>query len=609
MRFSTTCTFLLLASVALVSMTTASTQMPFDAVYNESPNAAFGDLPRIELPLEESDDATLQANSGYVESMIAAQNGKHVLLTHRDFPHMSLRIKRTGTKKASVSQMQDDPAASPLYNTSDPDAFCDPTVTSWSGYVDMIDGKSLFFYFFESRDNPDKDPVLLWLTGGPGCSSSLGLFMELGPCFIPERGGKVSHGPPINGTKWNPYSWNSHASIFFLDQPVEVGYSYSRYGLHTYNADQGAKDLYAFLRIFFSSFDRFQENEFVITGESYAGRYIPRYASEIVDRNHDISYAALRKDKKPKKGELINLKKVAIGNGLTDIAVQVPKYYDFVCTRAGGLEPVLDISTCKSMLTWKERCIKLYQEVCIDTWDPEQCAAVHDTCSAKLSDPYMDTGRNPYNAKDLCKVGYSPNLCYAVTEDIRNYLDREDVRELVGAEPISKIGEFKSCNTDVARGFEADHDATINNADYVAGLLERNVDVLIYVGKLDWICNWVGNKAWVDTFSWSDSETFHKADEYTWRVDGKQAGKTRKGGGLTWATVEEAGHMVSLAHSHHLLHTYLTHPPRHYRCLTISQRWRLLCSTASLTAISSRRQMSTIQAPSSVMIDQMCGDA
>lgn len=96
--------------------------------------------------------------------------------------------------------------------------------------VDTIDGKSLFFYFFESRDNPSKDPVLLWLTGGPGCSSSLGLFMELGPCSIPSRGGKLSEGPPINGTVWNPYSWNNGASIFFLDQPVDVGYSYSRYG-------------------------------------------------------------------------------------------------------------------------------------------------------------------------------------------------------------------------------------------------------------------------------------------------------------------------------------------------------------------------------------------
>lgn len=112
----------------------------------------------------------------------------------------------------------------------------------------------------------------MWLTGGPGCSSSLGLFMELGPCLVPENGGIVREGPPINGTVWNPYSWNNKANVFFLDQPVDVGYSYSRYGLHTYDSDTGAKDVYVFLRIFFGAFTKFQKNDFVITGESYAGR-------------------------------------------------------------------------------------------------------------------------------------------------------------------------------------------------------------------------------------------------------------------------------------------------------------------------------------------------
>ena len=51
----------------------------------------------------------------------------------------------------------------------------------YTGYLDIAQGaKHLFFYFFESRSNPDKDPVVFWTNGGPGCSSSIGLFMELG---------------------------------------------------------------------------------------------------------------------------------------------------------------------------------------------------------------------------------------------------------------------------------------------------------------------------------------------------------------------------------------------------------------------------------------------
>ena len=72
--------------------------------------------------------------------------------------------------------------------------WCDPSVRSYSGFLDAGDGRDLFFYFFESRSKPEEDPVVMWINGeslkvmvarsigGPGCSSSLGLFMELGTC-------------------------------------------------------------------------------------------------------------------------------------------------------------------------------------------------------------------------------------------------------------------------------------------------------------------------------------------------------------------------------------------------------------------------------------------
>lgn len=50
---------------------------------------------------------------------------------------------------------------------------------AFTGYID-IQARHLFFYFFESRSDPDKDDVIFWTNGGPGCSSSVGLFMELG---------------------------------------------------------------------------------------------------------------------------------------------------------------------------------------------------------------------------------------------------------------------------------------------------------------------------------------------------------------------------------------------------------------------------------------------
>ena len=51
---------------------------------------------------------------------------------------------------------------------------------AYTGYIDVSPARHLFFYFFESRRDPDTDDVVFWTNGGPGGSSSLGLFMELG---------------------------------------------------------------------------------------------------------------------------------------------------------------------------------------------------------------------------------------------------------------------------------------------------------------------------------------------------------------------------------------------------------------------------------------------
>ncbi|KAG0811040.1 hypothetical protein G6F40_006629 [Rhizopus arrhizus] len=122
-------------------------------------------------------------------------------------------------------------------------SLCDPDVKQISGYLDVDDDKHFFFWFFESRDKPKEDPLVLWLNGGPGCSSLTGLFMELGPCTVNLEG---------TNTVLNKYSWNEKANVIFLDQPLNVGYSYGSGGATNTNA--AAKDVYAFLQLFFKQF-------------------------------------------------------------------------------------------------------------------------------------------------------------------------------------------------------------------------------------------------------------------------------------------------------------------------------------------------------------------
>lgn len=124
------------------------------------------------------------------------------------------------------------------------DGWCDPDVRSWTGYLDVTDDKSLFFYFFESRNKPKEDPVLMWINGGPGCSSSMGLFMELGPCAVADGEPKS-----VNDTKVNPWSWNKEANVFFLDEPVGVGFSTFRHGQMVDTAEKAGQDVAAFVEI------------------------------------------------------------------------------------------------------------------------------------------------------------------------------------------------------------------------------------------------------------------------------------------------------------------------------------------------------------------------
>ena len=61
----------------------------------------------------------------------------------------------------------------------------------------------------EAHNAPDTAPVVLWQTGGPGCSSLLAAFTENGPCLVPETG------PNAGKAVVNPYAWNTNATMIW----------------------------------------------------------------------------------------------------------------------------------------------------------------------------------------------------------------------------------------------------------------------------------------------------------------------------------------------------------------------------------------------------------
>ncbi|MQL71977.1 hypothetical protein Taro_004290, partial [Colocasia esculenta] len=187
----------------------------------------------------------------------------------------------------------------------------------YGGYVTVNEqaGRALYYYFAEAPDAASK-PLLLWLNGGPGCSSiGYGAMEELGPFRV------MSDGKTLFS---NPYSWNQVANVLFLESPAGVGFSYSNttddYALS--GDARTAEDAYVFLVNWFERFPEYRTRDFYISGESYAGHYVPQLAHAIHHYNQLPN------------ANFINLKGIAIGNAVLNDPTDNHGMYDFFWTHA-----------------------------------------------------------------------------------------------------------------------------------------------------------------------------------------------------------------------------------------------------------------------------------
>ncbi|TQS33513.1 hypothetical protein Golomagni_06140 [Golovinomyces magnicellulatus] len=389
---------------------------------------------------------------------------------------------------------------------TDPSELGVDTVKQLSGYLDDNENdKHLFFWFFESRNDPTNDPVVLWLNGGPGCSSMAGLFEELGPASIPNRDLK-----PVR----NPYSWNNNASVIFLDQPVDTGFSYTNSsGSGVGTSVAAAKDINALLSLFFSQYTEYAEQPFHISGESYAGHYIPAAASEILSHSNSN----------------INLKSILIGNGLTDPYTQYAYYQPMGCGQ-GGYPAVMDSSTCQTMKNAIPGCQKSIK-ACYDGGSASTCQRATNQCGSAMLSPYQRTGRSVYDVRANPPTGSS----YA-----EQFLNQDKVQNAIGAEAT----RFSECNYDVYGRFSDTGDWMLPIHKKIPGILQK-IPVLIYAGDADYICNWLGNQAWTNALDWPGKAAFNQATMKGLKgSNGKEYGQVKNANGFAFMRIYQAGHMV-----------------------------------------------------------------
>jgi len=416
-----------------------------------------------------------------------SMDGFKYLVKDEKFPHAQLRIKEP--KDLGIDD-----------------------VKQYTGYIDLEEeDKHFFFWFFEARHKPKDAPVILWLNGGPGCSSLTGLFFELGPSEI---------GPDIKPVS-REYAWNNHANLIFLDQPVNTGFSYSE-SESVKDSVTAGEDVYAFLELFFKQFPEYTGRDFHIAGESYAGHYIPVFGAEIA-RHEDRSF---------------NLTSLLIGNGLIDPLRQYDFYEPMACG-GGEYAAVLDEEECQGMLDAQPRCNALI-ESCYEAQSAFVCVPASIYCNNKMMGPYQQTGLNMYDIREKC-ADTPDGLCYPQLGWMDQYLNSPEVKAAIGAEGVEK---YESCNFDVNGGFLFNGDWMLPYYTNVADLLEKGIPILDYAGLADFICNALGTNNFAEQLEWSGHEEFASAPVKSWKLeDGTYAGRKRNYKHFTSLQIFEAGHM------------------------------------------------------------------
>jgi len=168
----------------------------------------------------------------------------------------------------------------------------------YAGYLDATPpgepkgSLHMHYTFWESEGDPASDPVLVWSNGGPGAGSEFGAFTELGPLLLWDDSLKTAefNATGIPSLFRNPHAWTRVASLLIYDAPPPVGYSYCHddpsgdgYSCGDWDDFRAAKSVHAFLENWFLAFPAFASRDLYLSGESYAGVYIPMLAREILD--------------------------------------------------------------------------------------------------------------------------------------------------------------------------------------------------------------------------------------------------------------------------------------------------------------------------------------
>ncbi|XP_029005681.1 lysosomal protective protein isoform X2 [Betta splendens] len=417
-----------------------------------------------------------------------------------------------------------------------------PSFRHYSGYLSVADGKHLHYWFVESQHEPSSDPVVLWLNGGPGCSSMDGFLTEHGPFLVQDDGVTL---------QYNPYSWNKIANMLYLESPAGVGFSYSDDQKYVTNDTEVSMNNYLAMKEFFNLFPEFSKNQLFLTGESYGGIYIPTLAERVME---DAS---------------LNLHGIAVGNGLAsyelnDNSLVYFAYYHgllgtklwtelqtFCCKNdtcnfyysknlncTGSVNEVQEIvySSGLNMYNLYANCPGgVGQRVSVERGE----LVIRDLGNSFIHHPWSQLWSQ--KLRGLASLHQSVRLDPPCTNSTPStlYLNNPYVKAALHISP--KALDWVICSSEVNLNYGRIYMDV--KKQYLKLLSALTYRVLVYNGDVDMACNFMGDEWFV--------ESLHQQVEVKRRpwiyedVDGRQVGGfVKEFDNIAFLTVKGSGHMV-----------------------------------------------------------------
>ncbi|CAH9133739.1 unnamed protein product [Cuscuta epithymum] len=399
----------------------------------------------------------------------------------------------------------------------------------YAGYVtvNMTNGRSLFYWFFESSTSPQQKPLLLWLNGGPGCSSvGYGASQEIGPFLIDGNGSRLAI---------NPYSWNIEANILFLESPIGVGFSYTNTSTDYVKLGDklATNDAYTFLNNWFQKFPTYRNQSFYIAGESYAGKYIPELADLIIGKNKD-----------PSNTLPIQLKGIMMGNPETNDEEDWRGIVDYAWSHAiisdETYKTVKDNCDFSSSDLWSNKncgdaldeMYKQYHEIDIYSIYTAKClnsvnSSSQITFTTSSSSPKKVPKRRHGSGFDPCLDDYTTS-----------YYNRGDVQKALHASDGLHVKKWSICNDSIFNQWDWEQSPESVLPIYRT-LMAAGIKIWVYSGDVDGRVPVLSTRYSIGVLGLPITKPWRP-----WYYGKQVSGWVQEYEGLTFVTFRAAGHDV-----------------------------------------------------------------